>query len=297
MAAAGALWLTAAPAALGAKVAALQPRLSSTSGTPSAELRNRFQDALARGLQQGAAGGVEVLSGSDVRARLRVADILGCVEGPCLSKAAQELTADRLVTAEIDVSGKYYSITVRLFDQGGVEMQRFSESCDICTVRQADEVLGLVAARLAPWALRPGPTDRAREATRAEERVTVTPPAPAPAPPPAPELRRTYFRVGWIAALAVGGAFMIASVPLLYYASKDGQTNCDPSVPRKDCPTIYQGNLGAGLGLLLGAGLIGGGSVFAVLYALDHRARRGTGPRVSLLPLLDGGMLTFEGRF
>ncbi len=289
--------LGASAPAHGAKVAPLAPRLP-VSAAP--ELRDRFQDAIARGLQLGAVTGVEVMAGSDVRVRLQANnELLGCQGGTCLTRAVTELKVDRLALAEIDVSSKNYSIQLRLIDQGGAEIWRTAENCDICTVREADEAVARAAARMGPWIARPGPTDQANAAAQAKAAAAAPPVAPSniPSAEQTPEAHHLYYRYGWISAAVVGGLFVVAAVPFLVYAGKDGQTNCDPSVNPRNCPTIYKGNLGAGLGLL-SAGVVAGGGTFAILYYLDRRQQRQSPPpRVSLVPTAGGAMLGLEGRF
>jgi hypothetical protein len=283
------------------RVAALVPQFEPPA---SAELRDRFHNALARGLEQ---GGGEVVPATEVRARLSAsAELQGCTVGPCLAKVISELKADRLVTAEISVSGKNYTIALRLVDQGGQEVWRATERCEICTVREADEAAARAATRVGPWLERPGPTDQARQAEKKAVRAPE-PPAAAERPSPRvlvekpPERRRMNgYRAGWIAALAVGGALAVASVPFLYYASRDGDTTCDPSVPRANCPTVYQGNLEAGLGLLLGGGVGLSGGVFGILFYLDRqyeKRRQARAGRLGLVPTVGGAAMSLEGRF
>lgn len=286
---------TSAPALAG-KVAALQPRFEPPVG---AELRDRFHDALSRGLQQ---GGAEVVPAADVRSRLGGSEELaGCSGGACAVQALGELKAERLALAEISVSGKNYIISLRLLDQGGAEMWHATERCDICTVREADEAVAKAASRMAPWVGRPGPTDQAKAAAPPPPPPKLAAPTPAPPPGPSPlapvpEPRRfTPYRIGWIVSLAVGGAFLVSSIPFLIYAAKENQTTCDPSIPVTSCPTVYKGNLGAGLGLLLGGAVGAGGGGFALFYYLDKQAQKR--PRVSLSPTAGGALLGLEGQF
>ena len=108
--------------------------------------------------------------------------------------------------------------------------------------------------------------------------------------------RWTPYRYGWIISLAVGGAFLVSSVPFLIYAARENQTTCDPSVPVTSCPTVYKGNLGAGLGLLLGGAVGAGGGGFALFYYLDKQAQK-RAPRLSVMPTAGGALAGLEGRF
>lgn len=326
----------AAATAQAERVAPLSPAIEPP---PAPELKIRFHDAVGRGLQQGGQVGVDVVAGADVRTRLMGADdLLTCTQGACLTRAVAELRADRLVVTEVVIRGKSYSFTLRLLDQGGQEVWHTSESCDICSVREADELLAQAAARVAPWVSRPGPTDKAKQAAA----KPVPPPKPvvpepgkpavaAPSKPVAPaapkpetkietkiesgtgmtELRplptdkgpegattyRPYYRYAWIGALAVAGGFAISSIPFLYYSSKGNGATCGSADP-KSCQTLYdyKTNLGAGLGLLLGGGVLVGGGAFALFYYLDHREHK-KAVRASLAPLVGGAMAGLEGTF
>lgn len=294
-----------------ARVAPLIPQIEPAGRT---ELRDRFHDALARGLQQGGEG--DVISAAEVRSRLSGSEEMQrCTSGPCLLRASRDLKADRLALAEVAVSGRNYVMTLRLFDQGGAEMWRTVERCEICAVREADEALSRAAARMAPWVGRSGPTDQQRAESRPPPVPAPAPAPPAPSaplspptavavtPPPTPSVQAqevkgwTPYRYGWVAALAAGGLLVAGSIPFLAYASRDGMTTCGDDIPVRNCERIYQGNLGAGVGMLV-AGLVVGGGGFGVLYALDRQAiKKRSAPRVSLLPLAGGAMAGLEGGF
>lgn len=82
-----------------------------------------------------------------------------------------------------------------------------------------------------------------------------------------------FFHYGWMVAAGTTAAFLVMSIPFLVYAGRDGETTCGPDVPSSRCPTIYTGNLGGGLGLLLGGALVSGG-VFGALFYLDHQEHK-----------------------
>jgi len=93
---------------------------------------------------------------------------------------------------------------------------------------------------------------------------------------PTPISTRPYnkgYRVGWIVAAAATGAFVVASIPFFAFVAKENQTTCGIDVPRDRCPTVYTGNLGPGLGMLLGGGLTSA-TAFGVLFYLDRREQR-----------------------
>src|SRR4029077_17171161 len=102
-------------------------------------------------------------------------------------------------------------------------------------------------------------------------------PAPAlkdpTAPPPTSGAPRPYnrgYRIGWITSAALTGAFVVASIPFLVYAARENDTTCGVSVPRNQCPTVYTGNTGPGVGLLVGGGVTSA-VAFGVLFYLDRK--------------------------
>ncbi len=126
-------------------LAALVPQVRPL-GAP--EVRDRFHEAVTRGLQ---AGGDDVLGAAEVRLRLGSSEeLLGCTgTGPCMARVAQALQVDRGVAAEIDVNGKDYVIKLRMLDPVGRELAKVDEPCDICTLKEADEAVARAASKLA----------------------------------------------------------------------------------------------------------------------------------------------------
>lgn len=91
--------------------------------------------------------------------------------------------------------------------------------------------------------------------------------------PQQPSPYAKFYHYGWMVAAGTTAAFIVMSIPFLSYAGRDGETTCGPDVPSSRCPTIYTGNLGGGLGLLLGGGLVSAG-VFGALFYLDHQEHK-----------------------
>jgi hypothetical protein len=261
-----------------------------------------------------------VVPAEEVRQKLGVHSLLGqCQSGPCLSDVAAKLSADRLIVAHIEVKGAVggsaYNIELKVFDQAGTPLPMNSnENCgddsDGCNLTRAYETLrrasaniaGMIVAEKAPppkppqvaAAPPPPPAElQLKDPTAPETPPAVTPPPPVSTPveTPAPVSTRPYnpaYRYGWIAALAGGGALtIIASAPFLYFASREGDTNCGPSVPRNQCPQVYQGNLAPGLGLLIGGAALTAGT-FGVLFYLDRKEQRRARP-TALLPVRTTG--------
>src|SRR5689334_19515228 len=124
--------MTVASPAFADRVAALVPQVKPP---PPAELRDRFHEAISRGLQ---ASGTEVLPAAEVRMRLGSSDeMLNCSGvGPCAARSAQALGVDRLVSSDVTVAGKDYQIKLRMLDPVGREIAKVDEPCDICTVKE-----------------------------------------------------------------------------------------------------------------------------------------------------------------
>lgn len=154
---------------------------------PGSVLRERFHDAVARGLQQGAPAGISVLSGGDVRAQLS-GDLASCSGTGCATPAARALSVDRLVVTEIAVTGKNYSISLRVVDPSGTETSRTADRCDICSVREADDAVARAAARLAAMVvIAPAEAPKPVVALRPMEPVApLKPPTPIEVPKPTP---------------------------------------------------------------------------------------------------------------
>ena len=146
------------------------------------ELRDRFHEAVTRGLQS---GGDEVVAAAEVRLRLGASEeLLGCGgTGACVARAAQALRIDRAVAAEIDVSGKDYVIKLRLLDAVGRELTKVDEPCDICTVKEADEAVARAATKLAA-AARSLPTETPPAAAAETPPKSEAPPPKVETPPP-----------------------------------------------------------------------------------------------------------------
>ncbi len=302
--------LPSAAAAAPTRVAALVPQLR-PAGAP--ELRDRFHEAVTRGLQS---GGDEVVGAAEVRLRLGASEeLLNCAgTGPCVARATQTLHVDRAVATEIDVTGKDYAIKLRLVDAVGRELAKVEEPCDICTVKEADDAVARAATKLAT-AAKALPPEGAPSATTETPppkveappppKVETPPPAKAETPPPTPspveapppsapaqaEKKPFPWRAVAISSLAVGLVGVAIGIPLL---AIDGQPTCSLPNPRQACPEVY--NTVGGGATLLTIG-IGGLAASGALFYLDHRARKKRVPTVSLMPLQGGLFVSTGGRF
>ena len=288
------------------RVAALVPQIRPPAAP---ELRDRFHEAVTRGLQLGSE---EVVPAGEVRLRLGASDeMLNCSgTGGCVARAAQALRANHLVATEVDATGKDYTIKVRLLDPVGRELAKVDEPCDICTVREAEDAIARAAGKLAS-AARTLPSSTAPPTPEAPPPAAPTPPPPpkvepqppkaAPTPPPtpapetAPPAPTAHKGFPWrpvaISSLAVGLVGVVVGIPLL---AIDGQPTCNLPNPKQSCPEVY--NTVGGGATLLTFGLAGV-AASGVLFYMDHRARKRAHPTVMLMPLRGGAFLSAGGRF
>ncbi|MDB4965954.1 MAG: hypothetical protein JWN44_1643 [Myxococcales bacterium] len=304
----GACLLNAASASASGRIGALVPQIKPQAAP---EVRDRFHEAVTRGLQS---GGDEVVAAAEVRLRLGATEeMLNCAgSGGCVARAAQALRVERVVTTDIDVSGKDYTVRMRLLDAVGRELAKADEPCDICTLKEADEAVARAASKLAA-AARALPGD-APPSSSTPSTVENPPPPPKsetvpmkaePMPPkvdnpavnpsePAPLVRREKKAFPWrpvaIASLAVGLVGVVVGIPLL---AIDGQPTCNSPNPRMSCPEVYN-TVGGGAAMLT-VGLAGVAASGALFY-FDHRARKAR-PTVMLTPTQGGVYLSAGGHF
>ena len=296
----GACLVLGGSASASGRIGALVPTIRPLSAP---EVRDRFHEAVTRGLQT---GGDDVVVAAEVRLRLGAAEeLLNCAgTGACVARAAQALRADRVVATDIEIVGKDYTVKMRLLDAVGRELATADEPCDICTLKEADEAVARAAGKLAaaaralpgeplPKQESPPPPPKVETPPKAE-----TPPPKVELPPVAPESpsagqreRKVFpWRPVAIASLAVGLVGVVVGIPLL---AIDGQPTCNMPDPRKSCAEVYN-TLGGGAAMLsLG---IAGVAASGVLFYFDHRARKSR-PTVSLMPTPGGVYLTAGGRF
>jgi hypothetical protein len=273
------------------------------------ELRDRFHEAVTRGLQ---AGGEEVLGAAEVRLRLGASEEMLACSGPgaCVARIAQNLHIDRAVASEIDANGKDYVIKLRLLDAVGRELAKVDEPCDICTVKEADDAVARAATKLAA-AAKALPAETAPPATvetPPPPKVETPPPAPkvetpppvvaAPTPEPAPvtpqrEQQKMFpWRAVAITSLVVGVVGIAIGAPLV---AIDGNPTCNLPNPRTACSDVYN-TIGGGAAMLTFG--IAGVAASGVLFYFDHRARkRAAAASVAVTPLVGGAQLTAGGRF
>ncbi len=287
------LWLAAgviglAPglaAAQGIRAGALAPQFKGASSTP--ELRDKFHDSIVRGLgaltgPSGPNGELgEVISASDARARLGE-ELIGCGgQASCLAKATAALRVNRLVATELTVIGKSYTISLRLYDGQGHELTHAEDLCEICTVREAEEAMVKVTARIAAAArtfpvepvaaATPDRREPAKTPSREESPQQTSTASPMQEAPPQPTVVKARRRFPWravgFASLGLGIVGLAVGIPLVVI---DGRPTCDAPDPSHTCPEVY--NTAGGGAAMLAIGAIGLVASIPLLY-LDWRSR------------------------
>lgn len=322
--------VAAAPAAWAAKVAVLPPKVESDKPVTEGR-KSKFHDTLTQGLIEGADARTQVIPADDVRKAFedRI-DLAGCFSGPCISKTAALIKADRivvpLVTVKSSIGGSAYSVSITVYDASGaaqpiVSNERCGDDSDGCNLAKAYDALKRATAAIGGQVSNPSVAEKLAQQQQQQQPTQQPPPSQTEMPlkdptdpTPDPGLGRPmgsgsdayrpaqpyrpYYKYGWIGAAAAGGAFVVASIPFLVFASREGQSTCAAGVPLNQCPQVYKGNLGPGLGLLLGGGLASA-TAFAVLFYLDKREQRRAAGRLTLIPapLPDGMALSAAGRF
>jgi hypothetical protein len=220
------------------------------------------------------------------------------------------------------VFGKDYSIRLTLLDSAGREVQRLEETCDVCTVKEAEDAVTRAGVKVAalvratpaaasappppppPKAAEPVPPPPKPAAPPPPKPAAPPPPAPAAAPPGAttaapvttrPAERRGFpWRATAIASTVIGVVGLAIGIPLLVI---DGEPTCDVPNPQKNCPEVWNTAGGGAAVLTLG---VGGLAAAGVLFYLDYRSRHrpGTPAAVSVVPIAGGGgMVMAGGRF
>lgn len=307
------------------------PMLPQMRPAPPQELREKFHDAVVRGM----GGEVEIVPASEVRMRLFSSpDLLDCTGGTCIGKVASTLHAERVVVADIDQIGKNYAIKVTVFDAAGAEVGKATETCEICSVREAQAAVTRATSKAAPLLVvksAPPPVPEARTGTGAAapegpEAPRATPPViepqkQEPAPKKEVEVKQEPpaktgtaptattasdqgadgfpYRPVAFGTFGVAAATLITTIGFAAFAGKDGMpSNCNVSIPvvKNDprCPTIYQGNGASAAVFGVVTGLLA--ATGALILFLDWRHRRHA-PVVTVAPTADGVAVGAFGQF
>jgi hypothetical protein len=301
----GLVALAAAPAAAQAiRAAALAPQIKGNAITP--ELRDKFHDAVVRGLAvlNGPAGPNgelgEVLAAPVTRARLGD-ELTNCGATPaCLPRAITALSANRVIATELTITGKTYAMSLRLYDGQGRELTHADDTCDICTVHEAEDAITKAAGRLASVA-RTMPVDSSAPPLRPGSAASDTPPplvttTPMQDTPPAVPVTRVRRHVPWralaFASIGAGVVGLAIGVPLLVI---DGKPTCNSPDPTHSCKHVYN-TVGGGATLVALGGL---GLLASVpLFYFDWRDHHQSGSLTLRTGVIASGAgLQLTGRF
>jgi hypothetical protein len=304
--------LAAAPALAAPRGAALLPLLK-PAGAP--ELRDRFHESVTRGLQS---AGLEVIPAAEIRMRLGVSDeMMTCSgTGPCAARVGLLLRTDVLIAAEIDVAGKDYAIKLRALDAAGREVGRLDDSCDICTLNEADQAVTRAVAKLASQPrigeaqpppppppvhteqLPPPPPTHVEPPPPVQTRVEPppTPPPPVVTPPATPpaHVEAKPFPLKLVLGIGSGVVGIVFLSVGSYLVSIDGQPTCSLPDPVHHCPNVYS-TVGGG-GALIAFGIAGLAGAGALIY-LEYRAPKPQRAQIGIVPAPGGAMATLGGRF
>jgi hypothetical protein len=304
--------LLASTSALAApRGAALVPSLKPSA---SPELRDRMHESVTRGLQN---AGLEVIPAGEIRMRLGVSEeMMNCsAPGTCAARVGLLLRTDVMIGADIIINGKDYAIKLRAIDAAGREIGKLEDSCDICTVNEADQAVTRAVAKLATQ-VKTTLTEAASQPHTAEVTPPVVPPTPPkpetpatpppttaqPTPPPVtpppvtpqPQPQKKGFPLKLVLGIASGVVGIIGISVGAYLVSIDGQPTCDAADPIHHCPSLY--NTVGGGGALIGIGIAALGAAGALIY-LEYRPTANKRAQVGITPTLGGAALTLSGRF
>lgn len=314
--------------------AALPPVFKNNTGSP--ELQAKFQDLVLQGLAvlDGPSGPKrelgEVLNAGQTRDQL--GDLQACGNDPsCLPRITHALAVNRLFTTEVTVSGKSYTIAMRVYDGSGRELSQSTELCDICTLREAEALVTKTAQKLATVA-RTFPVEDVAPPKRVEKTQEPAPTAPTPieaktppkqvepvrppptpeevrpmappstpspleasnpqAPTPAPSRRYVPWRILGFSAVGLGVVGFAVGIPLIVI---DGRPTCSSADATHTCPHVYN-TKGGGIAMTaLGAISI---AASVPLFYFDYKDRH---PKKTFafgaMPTWGGAAATIAGRF
>jgi hypothetical protein len=308
LAALGLVVLATAPAAAQAiRAAALAPQLKGAGTT--AELRDKFHDAVVRGLGvlNGPAGPNgelgEVLTAAVTRSRLGD-ELMTCGGTPaCLPRAISALSANRVVTTELTITGKSYAMTLKLYDSQARELTHADDQCDICTVHEAEEAITKAAGRLASVArtlpvdsaappLRPAPTAPPAGTSDAPPLTSATQDNPTPPPVVVRERRHVPWRALAFSSIGLGVIGVAVGVPLLVI---NGRPTCSSADATHTCKRVYN-TVGGGATMVALGGI--GFLASVPLFYFDYRDRHQMGSLSMSTGVIAGGAgLQLTGHF
>jgi len=312
------------------RAAALPPVFKNNTGSP--ELQAKFQDLVVQAL--GALAGPSGPNGElgDVlnpgQTRDQLGELAACGnEVSCIPRVTHTLGVNRLFTTEVTVSGKSYTIAMRVYDGSGRELTQDTELCDICTLHEAEALVTKTAQKVATTARSfpvedvtpPKPTDKPPETartpppdeakTKAPTQVEPVHPPPTPqevqtwTPPPSPpettpermpakSSRHVPWRVLGFSAVGLGVVGFAVGIPLVVI---DGRPTCGSVDPTHTCPHVYN-TKGGGIAMTALGAISLAASI--PLFYFDYKDRH---PKKTFafgaMPTWGGAAATIGGRF
>jgi hypothetical protein len=226
-----------------------------------------------------AAAGFDVVPDEEMTLKLKsVPGLAGCETTTCLKRLGEIVHARAALKASIEMIGtSRYLTTLQLVDtESGRELARVDDTCEICTLSEANDAVSNAAAALKAKLEPP----RAAPAPAPQPTAVVT----APSPPP-PDRSTLAMRYAGFALLGVGAVGFIVGFAEL---GVDHSRACTPPPGFVDCPQRVDTSVGQAFGFVTGALGVSSG---AVLTYFGYRKPRTLSLAPSLGPRSAGATL------
>jgi hypothetical protein len=209
-----------------------------------------------------AAAGFEVVGDEEQTQRLRgVPGLAGCETAACLKRLGEVLGVKNALKGQIEMIGtsRYLTSLSLIETETGREIARVDDTCEVCTLAEANDAVSNAAAALK---------------AKLEPPRVPAPPAvaavTAPAPEPPPSKLTLALRWGGVALLGVGAVGLIVGFAEL---GIDNSRACTPPAGFTDCPTRVDTTNGQIFGFVTGGlGLAAGAVATYFGWRRTHRA-------------------------
>jgi len=269
---------------LAAPVARAGERLSLASfRTLGEHMTEPARGALRLSLTGGlAAAGFEVIADEEQTQKLKSAPgLAGCETTTCLKRLGELLGVKQALKAQIEMIGtSRYVTSLALIDtESGREVARVDDTCEVCTLSEANDAISNAAAALKAKLEPP----RAPPVAPTVTVVTALPPEPPPSK------LTLALRYGGIALLGVGVVGMVVGFAEL---GIDHSRACDPMSAGPgftNCPTRVDTKNGQIFGFVTGGVALVAGAVATGIGW--HRKQRSVTVAPSLTPRFAGAAI------
>jgi hypothetical protein len=247
----GVILFAALPARAGEKVALASFRTLGEHMTEPA--RGALRLSLTGGL---AAAGFEVVPDDEQTLKLKtVPGLAGCETATCLKRLGEVLGVKDALKAQIEMIGssRYLTSLALIETETGRELARVDDTCEVCTLSEANDAVSNAAAALK---------------AKLEPPRVAPPPQPVVAaavtdqPPPKPGKLTLALRYGGIALLGVGVVGLIVGFSEL---GIDGSRTCTVPPGFLDCPGRVSTKDGQIFGFVTGGIGIAVGTVATII--------------------------------